>query len=1296
MQKNDHKFMRGLSTFIVDKKILFAVLFLALMVFSVFSYGWVNIEDNIIQFLPAGAESKVCLDIMEEEFVTYGNGQIVVENIDEQEAARLAEELRAIEHVDSITFEPDTDYQNGTALFNFNFDTEASTEENAAVTAAVREVLAGYNSYLYDDSANSDVSKVVADQMKVVILIVAVVVVGVLLLTSGSYGEVFVLLLTFVAAALINAGTNFLLGTISMIADSVSLVLQLALSIDYAVILCHRYKEEREHLGKREAVIEALTGAIPSILASSLTTVAGLVAMTFMRFRLGYDLGRVLIKAIVISLLTVFLFMPFLLMIFDGFIQKTKHKRFIPKVSFLGKFARVGRVVMPFILILAILFGGFMSTRTKYAYDLTLSPAYNELESSHAQRIAETDFHQNMFALLIPAGDYAAEKAVIEKLEDREEVTSVLGLASINAVDGYALGDTVNYADFCEIAEIEDETTGKALFAYYAAEYGDHRELEKIEDYRVPLIDIFLFVHDKCLGDPDLEFTAEQTKTVNDLYEQLSYGRDQLQGKHYSRVLVYTNLPMQDDETYRFLDDVHAIGNEYYSTGILICGDSMVDYDFHKSFADDILIVTLLSILFVLIILFFTFRSVALPVLLIAVIEGSILLNFAIPALMGSYTYFVCYLIVSAIQMGSNIDYAIVISSRYLEMRKTMEKKQAVVEAMNLAFPTVITTGLIMVVAGGLINFIVSEGVTAGIGRYVAVGTFITMLLVLFFLPAVLVLCDKLIAKTTLKSAEKEKKDRKPLLARFAALVLAIVSVLTVALSPIGYNLVRSNANETIANCTEQLGTLTELEDTVTKRNQSKEDIEALKKKFAEEYLVDQMGADELVKGSEEYQKGKEKLEQGEKDYADAYAKYQQGLAEYQAGKGTYDTGYAEYQAALKEYEKGLEAYRKGKEAYDQGVKEYEEGKAAYDEGKALYDASLEEYNTAKQTLTALETLYNLINPYYQQYQMYKKQYDAAVAAGNTEEATRIQSQMALLQTVFDTQLGEFGSVTELLDQFRDAKVELAAAEKELKAAEKELKAGEKKLKASEKKLAAAKAELTAAEEELAAAEKELAAAKAELDAGKKKIDAGGAELSSAEQQLKDARKELDDGHSQLDGGGDAMQQGEQYIKDNKKKLEGSLDELDAIADEDEKLEKSEAILMAVPGINSTVERPYTYAELYNASRIYYNGLKESAAQEKQNALTPCVFMVLAGLLGLLASVVLLIGKKFNAVLIGGILSAACAVVGGVMWYLLSPDMVLISVLAIAIFVLALIAVGFAVSGMHKNEKPAVEVTAEN
>ena len=265
MAMKENTFMHRVAELIVKLRWVFIILFVAAIVFSAFSVQWIQVENDIKAYLPDSSEAKQGLQIMNREFVTYGTADIMVQNVNREEAMEIYDALVA---------------HDGVVLVNFDL-TEAHYKDASALYSVTFYGPAGHKYYLSSD-AFTNLTEIIVNEMKGVVVIVALVVVAVLIFTSSTYAEVLVLLGTFLAAAIINMGTNFLMGKISFVSNSVAIVLQLALSVDYAIIYCNRYKEEHKTKPIREAAIDALTMSIPEISASSLPTIAGLTAMTFM------------------------------------------------------------------------------------------------------------------------------------------------------------------------------------------------------------------------------------------------------------------------------------------------------------------------------------------------------------------------------------------------------------------------------------------------------------------------------------------------------------------------------------------------------------------------------------------------------------------------------------------------------------------------------------------------------------------------------------------------------------------------------------------------------------------------------------------------------------------------------------------------------------------------------------------------------------------------------------------------------------------------------------------------------
>ena len=749
-QESSPNVMTRVATFIVDKRNLIFLLVGIAIAFSVFSRNWVTVENDLTAYLPAGSSTKEGLDVMEQQFITYGSAKIMVANVSYEEAEALFDAIRETEGVQSVNFDDTTEHYNkASALFSITFDYEETDDQCLDALDRVRQLLEPYDTYVSTTLGDTS-AELIQKEVNMITAFVAVIVVVVLTFTSQTYAEVPIIGLTFIVAAIMNTGTNFLMGTISFVSNSVTTILQLALSLDYAVIYCNRFKEEHETHELRDAVIISLSKAIPEVGASSLTTIGGLIAMMFMQFKLGPDMAVNLIKAILFSLLSVFTVMPGLLMLMGNLMEKTRHKNFVPKVPFVGRFAYATRAVIPPIFVLLIVGAITLSNRCPYVYgyDTLVTPKLNEMQIAD-QMIAETFSSRAMVAVVVPGGDYSEEQSLIRDLEDFPEIDSVTAIANSDAIGGYKLADKLSPRQFAELLKLDYETA-EFVYAAYAVHGENYDKLiSGISKYNVPLIDMLLYISDK-VDDGYISLEGDQADTLADAKAQMLMGKQQLEGEDYDRMLVYLTLPEAGDETYRFTDVIRETAQDHYPKGkVYVVGNSTNQYEFEKSFQIDNIVVSVVSILIVLVVLLFTFNSAGMPVLLILVIQGSVWMNFSYPTLAHKDVFFLTQLVVSSIQMGANIDYAIVIASRYTSNVKTMDRKEAIIEAMNFAFPTILTSGTILAVSGILISFLTTECTINGIGEALGRGTIISIVLVMFVLPQILILGGRILEKTS-------------------------------------------------------------------------------------------------------------------------------------------------------------------------------------------------------------------------------------------------------------------------------------------------------------------------------------------------------------------------------------------------------------------------------------------------------------------------------------------------------------------------------------------------------------------
>ncbi|WP_317853877.1 efflux RND transporter permease subunit [Chakrabartyella piscis] len=736
-----------IAKFIVSKRNLFFLIFTLLAVGSVYGATLTQVENDLVGYLPEDSGTSIGLDLMDEHFVTYATAKVMVSNVDFATAETLATAIETIHGVKSMDFAQDDDhYLEANALINVTF---VGDEENADALSAmdeIRQLTQGYDVSFDTEAGNSSADNL-ASEMSAIMVVAVVVIVLVLGFTSKSFAEIPIVLITLGAAALLNKGSNFMLGEISFVSNSVGMVLQIALGIDYAIILCHRFAEEREQLPAQEACTMALSKAIVEISSSSLTTVCGLLALSFMVYGLGSDLSRCLIKSIFIILFCVFTLLPGLLVVWSKFMDKTQHRNFVPSIAWLGKLSlKLRAVLLPLFLVVAV--GGFyFSQQTEYLFSVDDLRAANPSESDvQIDRIADVFGTTNGLAMMVPSGDYIKEAELIAALEGYPQVESVMGLANTEAIDDYLLTDLLNARELSELMDLDYEMAA-LLYSSYAIDQEDYAKLiNQSDEYELPLLDIVLFAVD-MLDDGYFSLDEEDEADLREQADDIRDGQLQLENEGYSRILLSLNLPVEGAETYAFLDTITAVAGDYYEE-VYLAGDATSCYDLSSAFGRDNLVVSILSALFVMCVLLFTFGSVAVPVMLIVVIQSAIFMNFAFPYLNGYGIFFVGYLTVSSIQMGANVDYAIVMTNRFLELRKTMDRKQAVITALDQSFATILTSGCILSAAGIAIQNLSSDGSITVLGECIGRGTLISMALVLVILPEILYVGDGFIERT--------------------------------------------------------------------------------------------------------------------------------------------------------------------------------------------------------------------------------------------------------------------------------------------------------------------------------------------------------------------------------------------------------------------------------------------------------------------------------------------------------------------------------------------------------------------
>lgn len=758
----DKGFLYKISEFIVDKRKAFYLIFIVAVLICVACIPLVKVNNDLSSYLPESTETKQSLNIMDDQFTTYASTNVMVSNVTYKKAEEICDKIKAADGVKSVTFENDDDHYKGSAaLFEVTLDESENLDRELEIVDSLKTMLSEHDVYFYSTNID-DTARSLDAEMTIILALAAVVILTVLLFTSQSFMEIPVFIMTFAAAAALNMGTNLFLGEISFISKSVAVVLQLALAIDYSIILSHRFAEEKETKNAHDAIVSALSKAIIEISSSSLTTVSGLAALMIMHLRIGLDLGIVMCKGILFSLVSVFLLMPGLLFMFSKYIDKTRHKSFVPSINGWCNIVVKARKVFPIIFAVIMVCGIVFSSKSTYTFDSVSKDPTRPTESSVSKHKIENTFgEKNQLALIVPVGNHHNEKLIIDKVMENDNLINVLALSSTEIKDGHTLTEEMTAREFADMMDM-DYSVCKLLFQAYGIQNDRYNAiLGDVTEFRVEPIDLLFFLRD-YMDKGVVTLSEEDEKDLYETFDRLDDAKEQLEGDKYARIVFNYRCPVESVEAYELCDFIRNTALEYYPEAY-IGGNTTSARDLQSSFDGDNKKISIITIVAVLLILMFTFKSAGLPVLLVAAIQSSIWINFSFPYILQSPMFFLSYLVVSSIQMGATIDYAIVFSSRYTELRKTEDRITSSTRALDQVFPTILTSGSILMIAGLLIGFISTNPVISSLGIALGRGTGISIIIVMTVLPEIVILFDKFIEKSEFKMKEKTeglKKER--------------------------------------------------------------------------------------------------------------------------------------------------------------------------------------------------------------------------------------------------------------------------------------------------------------------------------------------------------------------------------------------------------------------------------------------------------------------------------------------------------------------------------------------------------
>ena len=681
--------MERLVNGILKYKKSILVFFILATVISLFTSSMVNINYNIMDYLPEEAPSTKALDVMNEEYDKgAANVRVVLKDVSIVDALKYKEKIKKVDGVDDIQWlddvvnikEPlelqnqdtiESWYKNNEALFSITVNED---KEESAIDK-IGEII-GENGMISGSAVNIVFAQETTEKelIKMMVILIPIILI-ILFLTTSSWFEPVLFLSTIGIAIIINSGTNLILGEISFVTKAAGSILQLAVSMDYSIFLLHRFSEFRnEGLAVKEAMKEAILKSVSSILSSGLTTVVGFAALIVMKFKIGPDMGFVMLKAICLSLISVLVLLPVLALYCYKLIDKTQHKNFMPKFN---KFAKVSYKFrhISIILFLLLLIPCFLAQQNNsFSYGASEIYSDESTKIGHDTAAINKEFGKtNPLVLMVPKGDLVSERALCDELENIDKITSITSYA---------------------------ETVGITIPTEYV---------------------------------PD---------------DTLS----QLISDNYSRFIIVANVKVEGDETFALIDEIRNLAYKYYDDSYYFLGESVNTLDLKETIEDDNKKVNAISIIAIMIILLLTFKSLSLPIILVLVIEFSIWSNLTFNYFIGNDVFYIAYLIISSIQLGATIDYAILFTNRYIENRETMNKKEATQATISTTTVSILTSASILATAGIILGEISTNSIIAQLGILVGRGAILSLILVLFVLPALLMLLDKLIAKTTKKN----------------------------------------------------------------------------------------------------------------------------------------------------------------------------------------------------------------------------------------------------------------------------------------------------------------------------------------------------------------------------------------------------------------------------------------------------------------------------------------------------------------------------------------------------------------
>lgn len=682
------KFGKGVVKF----RIPILILSFLLLVPAVIGYRNTRINYDILSYLPKEIETMKGQDILLEQFGTGAFSVAVVEGMEQKDVAALKSEIEQIDHVKTVLWYhsladlsvpmellPDDmqkafeNKEKNSILMIVMLDTSMSADETLDAVEKIRALTRQQCLLSGMSAVVADIKKICNSEAVMYVVIASALSAVVLSLTMDSFLLPVLFLLSIGMAIIYNLGTNWAAGEISFITQALAAVLQLAVTMDYSIFLWHSYQENKERFtgDKKRAMAHAISNTVASVVGSSVTTVAGFLAMCFMTFTLGLDLGIVMAKGVVLGVIGCVTILPSMILVFDGAIEKTRHRALIPDLGWIGDFVTKRYVVFAVLFVVILVPALYGYTHNEVYYDLA-GTLPEHLESVMGNTKLEEDFQMGATHIVLADSrlDAKQARAMLTELKSVEGIKFVLGKDSLL---GPAFPEEMVPEAYKEILE---------------------------------------------QGDYQMLFLASEYKTAS-------------------------------DEVNAQCDMIKGIIRKYDASAMLI-GEAPCTQDLITITDKDFKTVSTVSIVLIFMIIAIVLKSISLPVILVAVIEFAIFINMGIPAFTGTVLPFIASIVIGTIQLGATVDYAILITNKYKKARyQGNGKKEAVSSAMNSSLQSVFVSALSFFAATFGVGLYSSIDMISALCVLLARGALISLLVVAFVLPAMFMIFDNIICKTS-------------------------------------------------------------------------------------------------------------------------------------------------------------------------------------------------------------------------------------------------------------------------------------------------------------------------------------------------------------------------------------------------------------------------------------------------------------------------------------------------------------------------------------------------------------------